>query len=64
MFEKALAKFNIETEGSWMIGDKERDLIPAKMLGLNTALIGEVSSDYAKYNGNSLEEIVNKYIIG
>ncbi len=64
MFEKAIAKFNIQTEGSWMIGDKERDLIPAKMLGLNTALIGEVSSDYAKYNGNSLEEIVDKYIIG
>lgn len=47
MFEKAIAKFNIDPKQSWMIGDKERDLIPAKKLGIRTVLVGEDSSDYA-----------------
>jgi D-glycero-D-manno-heptose 1,7-bisphosphate phosphatase len=34
MFEKAIARFNIDISQSWMIGDKERDLIPARKLGL------------------------------
>ena len=36
MFEKAIAKFDIDISQSWMIGDKERDLIPAVKLGLKT----------------------------
>ena len=36
MFEKAIAKFHIDPAQSWMIGDKERDLIPAKRLGIRT----------------------------
>jgi D-glycero-D-manno-heptose 1,7-bisphosphate phosphatase len=40
LFEKGIAKFNIDPELSWMIGDRERDLIPAKQLGMKTILIG------------------------
>ena len=41
MFEKAIAKFTIDTARSWMIGDKERDLIPARELGIRGILIDE-----------------------
>ncbi|MEQ8549759.1 MAG: HAD family hydrolase [Cyclobacteriaceae bacterium] len=36
MFEKAIAKFDIDVKQSWMIGDKPRDLIPAIKMGLKT----------------------------
>ncbi|MCP4457975.1 MAG: HAD-IIIA family hydrolase [Cytophagales bacterium] len=39
MWEKAMAKFNIDPLQSWMIGDKERDLIPAKKFGMKTIRI-------------------------
>lgn len=40
MFERAIAKFSIDATASWMVGDKMRDLIPAKALGLHTVLVG------------------------
>jgi D-glycero-D-manno-heptose 1,7-bisphosphate phosphatase len=39
MLEKGLAKFNGDPTQSWMIGDKERDLIPAKKLGIKAMQI-------------------------
>lgn len=41
MFERAMAKFDIDVSESWMVGDKMRDLIPAKALGIRTILVGE-----------------------
>lgn len=41
MFEKAIARFGIEAEESWMIGDRARDLIPAKTLGIKTIQVGD-----------------------
>jgi D-glycero-D-manno-heptose 1,7-bisphosphate phosphatase len=41
LFEKAIAKFDIDISQSWMIGDKERDLIPAQKIGLKTILISD-----------------------
>lgn len=41
MFEKAIAKFGIEARKSWMVGDRSRDLIPAKKLGMRTIQIGD-----------------------
>jgi len=40
MFEKAIAKFNIDTTSSWMVGDRGRDIIPARELGITTVQIG------------------------
>ncbi len=40
LFEKAISKFNIDPQESWMIGDRDRDLIPARKLGMATILIG------------------------
>ena len=52
MFEKAIAKFNIDVNNSWMVGDRGRDIIPARDLGIDTIQVGhEIESankaDYA-----------------
>ncbi len=40
MFEKARARYNIDFSNSWMIGDRGRDIIPARKLGIRTIQIG------------------------
>ena len=40
MFEKARARFDIDSSKSWMIGDRGRDIIPARKLGISTIQIG------------------------
>jgi D-glycero-D-manno-heptose 1,7-bisphosphate phosphatase len=40
MFEKAKAKFDIDFSQSWMVGDRGRDIIPARELGIKTIQIG------------------------
>lgn len=39
MFEKAIARFDIDPTQSWMIGDKERDIIPARQFDIPSILI-------------------------
>ncbi len=41
MFEKAIAKFQIDIAKSWMVGDRGRDIIPARKLGIRTIQIGD-----------------------
>jgi D-glycero-D-manno-heptose 1,7-bisphosphate phosphatase len=41
MFEKAIAKFDIDISQSWMIGDKARDLVPSDKLGIKGILISD-----------------------
>ncbi|BDD10448.1 D-glycero-alpha-D-manno-heptose-1,7-bisphosphate 7-phosphatase [Fulvitalea axinellae] len=36
MFERAIAKYDIDASQSWMVGDSERDLVPCKKLGIKT----------------------------
>lgn len=55
MFEKAKAKFAIDFSVSWMIGDRGRDIIPARQLGIKTIQIGheiepENKADFACLN--------------
>ncbi|HNP94132.1 MAG TPA: HAD-IIIA family hydrolase [Cyclobacteriaceae bacterium] len=45
LFEKAIAKFDIDPTLSWMVGDRGRDLIPAKKLGIRTIQIGDEVED-------------------
>ena len=40
MFEKAIAKFTIDVNKSWMVGDRGRDISPARKLGIKTIQIG------------------------
>ena len=41
MFEQAIAKFSIDISKSWMVGDRGRDLIPARKFGIKTIQIGD-----------------------
>ncbi len=41
MFEKAIARFSVDVKKSWMIGDRGRDIIPARQLGIKTIQIGD-----------------------
>lgn len=41
MFERAIARFDVNPTRSWMIGDKERDLVPAQKLGIPGILVDE-----------------------
>ena len=40
MFEKGLAKYQIDPAISWMVGNSERDMIPAMKLNINTIFTG------------------------
>jgi len=40
MLEKAIARFDIDINQSWMIGDKNRDMTPAQKLGIRTVMVG------------------------
>ena len=57
MFERALALYGIDPGQSWMVGDNERDLLPARRLGIRTIAIGPpelfTSADY--FAGSLLE---------
>lgn len=65
MFEKAISKLKTDISQSWMLGDKERDLIPAKKLGLRTILIEpELQKDsISNHQFSSLIEAVEKVIL-
>ena len=41
MLEKAIARFNIDVENSWFIGDKKRDLQAAAKVGVKAILVGD-----------------------
>lgn len=34
MFERAMGRLNVRPENVWMVGDKERDLAPARQVGI------------------------------
>ncbi|MFC2125366.1 D-glycero-alpha-D-manno-heptose-1,7-bisphosphate 7-phosphatase [Bacteroidota bacterium] len=44
MFERGLAKYDVDPSLSWMVGNAERDLIPARKLDIQTILIGKKDS--------------------
>ena len=58
MFEKAIAKFNIDIKKSWMVGDRGRDIIPARTMGIRTIQIGDEIDENEKADhqvGNLLD---------
>ncbi|MGB3587135.1 MAG: HAD-IIIA family hydrolase [Tunicatimonas sp.] len=62
MLEKAIARFNADISKSWMIGDAERDLIPATKLGLQTIRIFKETEERNLAPGNGGLETVGQYI--
>lgn len=64
MFEKAIAKYNIDTKQSWMVGDRLRDLVPAEKLGMKTVLLeSEYGEKHDGFMSNSLYEAVKSFIL-
>jgi len=66
LFEKAMAKYDIDVSQSWMIGDRIRDLIPAEKLGLKTILVDSEYPDKVDFKGNfasDLLEATNQFIL-
>lgn len=62
MFEKAIAKFNVDVAQSWMIGDKKRDLIPAIKMGIHTIQVDGHDDKIADYVTENLLSAA-KYIL-
>ncbi|WKN45866.1 D-glycero-alpha-D-manno-heptose-1,7-bisphosphate 7-phosphatase [Tunicatimonas pelagia] len=62
MLEKAIARFNADIGQSWMIGDAERDLIPANKLGLQTIRVVRESEDRKSEAKNEIET-VGQYVV-
>ncbi|TRX58220.1 HAD-IIIA family hydrolase [Fulvivirga sp. M361] len=58
MFEKAIARFDVAVERSWMVGDKERDLVPAKKIGIRTIQVDHSDSTIADHKTKDLAEAV------
>lgn len=54
MFERAIARFEINPETSWMIGDKARDIIPAMKLGVKTIQVGGLNDGGADHSCHDL----------
>jgi D-glycero-D-manno-heptose 1,7-bisphosphate phosphatase len=58
MFERAIARFDIDIRYSWMVGDRGRDIVPARQLGIRTIQIGDEieKENRADYEVKSLWE--------
>ncbi len=54
LFEKAIAKFKVDAARSWMIGDKDKDLLPAKKLGIRTIQVDNQDSTTANFKVKNL----------
>lgn len=63
MFERAIAKYKIDVKNSWMIGDKDRDLIPAEKLGIKTIQVDHSDSARADHHAADLAGAVD-HILG
>jgi D-glycero-D-manno-heptose 1,7-bisphosphate phosphatase len=60
MIEKAMAKYNIDPNLSWMIGDQPRDIEAGKKAGLKTIFVSKTSKNTeAEAISNSLLEAVS-----
>lgn len=57
LFEKAIAKFDIDPTLSWMIGNQERDLIPAKKLGIQTIMFQGPETALADYTTDQVNDL-------
>ena len=53
MFLKAKAKHNTDMEKSWMIGDKERDIIAANSAGIDNTILIRSSHRIDELNSNA-----------
>lgn len=64
LFEKAIARFDIDIHQSWMVGDRTRDMEAGKKVGLKTIFIElfEAQPQWADFKAHSLKE-ATKFIV-
>lgn len=64
MLEKAIAKYNIDPDQSWLIGDRARDIECGQKLGMKTVLITNKQLDGCKPDlvANDLAEAIDKIL--
>jgi D-glycero-D-manno-heptose 1,7-bisphosphate phosphatase len=63
MIEKAMAKYQIDPNQSWMIGDRPRDIESGQKAGLRTIFISEDCLDkFATFSSNNLLDAAH-YVI-
>lgn len=62
MFERAIARYDIDVSQSWMIGDKKRDLIPAIKMGLKTVQVSGQDDQMANFTAPDLLGAVKKVL--
>ena len=55
LFEKAIARFNIDPARSWMVGDQLRDVEAAAKVGIPSVLVGQPQADYSRKARNLIE---------
>ena len=62
---RAREDFNIDLQSSWMIGDRDSDMLAGKNAGCHTILVGDTisGSTVADYRFSSLLEAV-RFITG
>ena len=65
MLLRAREDFNIDLQSSWMIGDRDSDMLAGKNAGCRTILVGDTisGSTAADYRFSSLLEAV-RFITG
>lgn len=64
LFERALALYRVRAGSSWMVGDNNRDLVPARKLGMRTVGIGAPDNfSQADHCAGSLYEAVTGIIL-
>ena len=63
MLERGMARYKVDPQLSWMVGDKDTDLMPARKLGLRTIQVDRTDSGTADYKAKNLLE-ATKIILG
>ncbi|MCS6832557.1 MAG: HAD family hydrolase [Flammeovirgaceae bacterium] len=66
LFERAIAKFDISPQYSWMVGDRERDLIAAHKVGIPHLVMVEnqpAEHSLANFTAKNLWEATTMYIL-
>ncbi|MGK7390387.1 MAG: D-glycero-alpha-D-manno-heptose-1,7-bisphosphate 7-phosphatase [Candidatus Cyclobacteriaceae bacterium M2_1C_046] len=64
LFERAIARFKVDAGKSWMIGDRDRDLQPAKQMGMKTILVdSEEFTEHADHLAKDLTEATKKILV-
>lgn len=59
LIEEIIKKWNIDVENSYMMGDKESDVLAGKNSNLKSCFIGQEKLESADYNFKNLKELIS-----